>query len=154
MKNPKGVPPMYDYHDMEVTLVMRLIPLAVVIFLLSALLISGCAATAPTAAPAASGPPQVTLATNPDPASSASETELIIDVKDAAGQPLNGAGVIVTVDMADHSMGAMQGPATDQGNGRYATRVPLDMAGQWQVVVEVRQGDALLTTQQFVIPVQ
>ena len=117
--------------------------------------VSACAApVASPAAPTADGPPQVTLATNPDPASTTGETELGIEVKDSTGKPLSGVKVLVTADMAAHSMGAMQGEATDQGNGRYATRVPLDMAGQWQVVVEVRQGDALLATQQFVIPVQ
>lgn len=137
---------------------MRCYSLAVVIVLLAALSISGCAApaAAPTtpAAPAVSGPPQVTLATSPDPASTAGETELIIDVKDAAGQPLDGVSVTVKVDMAGHGMGALQGPATDQGNGRFATRVPLSMTGQWQVIVEVRQGDAVLATQEFVVPVQ
>jgi hypothetical protein len=130
-------------------------PVAVVIVLLSVLAFSGCAAPAatPAAAPAVAGPPQVTLSTNPDPVSSAAETELIIDVKDASGQPLTGATVTVTADMAAHSMGALQGPATDQGNGRYATRVPLNMAGQWEVIVEVRQDDAVLATQEFIIPV-
>jgi hypothetical protein len=40
--------------------------------------------------------------------------------------------------MAAHSMGLMQGQAAGQGNGRYATLVPLTMSGDWKITVEVR----------------
>ena len=117
--------------------------------------VSACAAPAASpAAPTADGPPQVTLATNPDPASSTGETELGIEVKDSTGKPLSGVKVLVTADMAVHSMCAMQGEATDQGNGRYATKVPFGLAGDWKVTIEVRQGNTVLATQDFTIPVQ
>jgi hypothetical protein len=120
-----------------------------------ALLVGACAAPAPTATPAPAGLPEITLTTTPDPAASTGETELVIDVKDASGQPLSGAVVALTVDMSGHGMSdAMQGEATDQGNGRYATKVPFNMAGDWQITVEVRQGDTVLATQEFVVPVQ
>ena len=124
------------------------------VVLLAALVLGACAAPTGAPAPAPSGPPQVTLTTNPDPAGSAGETELVVEVKDSAGKPLNGVKVLVTADMAVHSMGAMQGEATDQGNGRYATKVPFGMAGNWKVIIEVRQGDTVLATQDFTIPVQ
>jgi hypothetical protein len=116
--------------------------------------VSGCATPAATPAPAASGPVQVTLTTNPNPAVSSGETELVIEVKDDAGKAVSGATVQVSVDMLSHSMGAMEGPATDQGNGRYATKVPFGMAGDWVVTVEVRQGDTILATQEVTLPVQ
>ena len=124
---------------------------------LLAVVVGACAAPAGAPAPAApapSGPPQVTVTTNPDPAAAAGETEMLVDVKDSAGKPLNGVKVLVTADMAAHSMGAMQGEATDQGNGRYATKIPFGMAGDWKVTIEVRQGDTVLATQDFAIPVQ
>ena len=124
------------------------------VVLLAAVAVGACAAPAAAPAPAASGPLQVTLTTNPDPAAAAGETELVVDVKDSAGKPLPGAKVLVAADMAVHSMGAMQGEATDQGNGRYATKVPFGMAGDWKITIEVRQGDTVLATQDFVIPVQ
>ena len=133
---------------------MRLSMLTLTVLLAGALLLSACNAPAPAAAPAAAGPAQVTLITNPDPASSAGETELIFEVKGADGQPLSGADVRVQADMVGHSMGVMQGAATDQGNGRYATRVAFSMAGPWKIVVEVRQGDALLAAQDFAISVR
>ena len=127
------------------------------VVLLAALVLGACAAPAGAPAPAApapSGPPQVTLTTNPDPAAASGETELVVVVKDTAGKPLNGVKVLVTADMAVHSMGAMQGEATDQGNGRYATKIPFGMAGDWKITIEVRQGDTVLATQDFTIPVQ
>ncbi len=127
------------------------------VVLLAAVVVGACAAPAAApapAAPAASGPLQVTVTTNPDPAAAAGETELAVEVKDSAGKPLNGVKVLVTADMAVHSMGAMQGEATDQGNGRYATKIPFGMAGDWKVTIEVRQGDTVLATQDFVVPVQ
>ena len=122
--------------------------------LLAAVVVSACAAPVAAPAPVTGGPPQVTLTTNPGPAAAAGETELVVEVKDRAGKPLTGVKVLVTADMAAHSMGAMQGEATDQGNGRYATKVPFGMAGEWKVTIEVRQGDTVLATQDFVIPVQ
>jgi hypothetical protein len=137
---------------------MRLSTLLVLTVVASVLVFGACAAPAPSAAPAAfpaaGGPLQITLATNPDPAPSAGETELILEIRDANGQPQSGLVVTVTADMVGHSMGAMQGPATDQGSGRYATKVPFNMAGPWKIIVEVRQGDAFLATQDFVVPVQ
>ena len=127
------------------------------VVLLAALVLGACAAPASAPAPAApalGGPPQLSLTTNPNPAGAAGETELVVDVKDTAGKPLNGVKVLVTADMAVHSMGAMQGEATDQGNGRYATKVPFGMVGDWKVTIEVLQGDTVLATQDFVIPVQ
>ena len=127
------------------------------VVLLAVVVVGACAAPAAAPAPAApapSGPPQITLTSNPDPAAASGETELVVDVKDTAGKPLNGVKVLVTADMAAHSMGGMQGEATDQGNGRYATKVPFGMAGGWKITIEVRQGDTVLATQDFIIPVQ
>ena len=123
----------------------------IILMIVGVLAIAGCAAPA---APNAGGSTELTLTTNPNPASSTGETELVIEVKDGAGKALSGATVTVTADMAAHSMGAMQGQATDQGNGRYATKVPFGMAGDWKITVEVRQGDTVLATQDFTIPVQ
>jgi hypothetical protein len=133
---------------------MRIRHWMAIIGLVSVVVLSGCAAPAATPAPAASGPPQIALTTNPDPAPSAGETELILEIRDANGRPQSGLAVTVTADMIGHSMGAMQGPATDQGSGRYATKVPFNMAGRWKIIVEVRQGDAVLATQDFVVAVQ
>lgn len=124
------------------------------VMLWTAVVVSACAASVAAPEPLTSGPPQIALTTNPDPAAAGGETELVVEVKDSAGKPLTGAKVLVTADMASHSMGAMQGEATDQGNGRYATKVPFGMAGDWKITIEVRQDDTVLAAQDFAIAVQ
>lgn len=130
--------------------------LVVAVFLIVVALVGACSAppaAAPT--PASSGQPEITVSTNPNPPNSQADTELIIDVKDASGQPLTGATLNLLADMMGHSMGVMQGQATEQGNGRYATIVPFNMAGDWTVTVEVRDSqNNLLLRQDVVLPVQ
>ena len=129
----------------------RIIP---IVILAAALLVSACTPAA-TPTPASPGQPEIIVSTNPNPPNSLVTTELIIDVMDANGQPLTGATVNILADMAGHSMGMMQGQATDQGNGRYATFVPFAMGGDWKVTVEVRDGQkSLLLRQDVVLPVQ
>ncbi len=128
-----------------------------VVFALLAIALASAACAAPPAAapaPAGTGTTEIAITTNPNPPTSAADTELVIDVKDASGQPLSGATVTVLADMAAHSMGLMQGQATDQGNGRYATLVPLTMSGDWKITVEVRDSaQNLLRRQDFTLAV-
>jgi hypothetical protein len=130
--------------------------LIVTVFLIVVALAGACSAppaAAPT--PASSGQPEIAVSTNPNPPNSQAETELVIDVKDASGQPLTGATVNLLADMMGHSMGLMQGQATEQGNGRYATLVPFSMSGDWKVTIEVRDSqNNLLLRQDVVLPVQ
>lgn len=128
--------------------------LIIISILITVVLVSACTPAA-TPTPATPGQPEITVSTNPNPPNSLVTTELIIDVKDANGQPLTGATVNILADMVGHSMGLMQGQATDQGNGRYATSVPFVMGGDWKVTVEVRDGQkSLLLRQDVVLPVQ
>ncbi len=133
----------------------RNIPIVAVLLIVVALASACSAPPAAVPTPASPGQPQITLSTNPNPPNSQVETELVIDVKDASGQPLAGATVNLLADMMGHSMGMMQGQATEQGNGRYATLVPFSMAGDWKVTVEVRDSqNNLLLRQDVVLPVQ
>lgn len=129
----------------------------IVALLLIVVALAGACSAPPAAAPtpAGSGQPEIAVSTNPNPPSSQTDTELIIDVKDASGQPLTGTTVNLLADMMGHSMGVMQGQAAEQGNGRYAAFVPLSMAGDWKVTVEVRDSqNNLLLRQDVVLPVQ
>lgn len=133
----------------------RNIPLFAVLLMVVAL--AGACGAPPAAAPtpANSGQPEITVSTNPNPPNSQADTELIIDIQDASGQPLTRATVNLLSDMVGHSMGMMQGQATEQGNGRYAALVPLSMAGDWKVTVEVRDSqNNLLLRQDVILPVQ
>lgn len=130
-------------------------PIVAVLLIVAAL--AGACSAPPAVAPTStgSGEPEISVSTNPNPPNSQSETELVINVKDSNGQPLTGATVNLLADMMGHSMGLMQGQATEQGNGRYAAFVPLSMAGDWKVTVEVRNSqNNLLLRQDVVLPVQ
>lgn len=140
---------------MEVAVLMLKSVLFLVVILAGALVSGACASPpAPTVAPTTGGQPVVTVGTDPNLPTSNGQTELQIDIKDSAGNPLSGVEVTVLADMVGHSMGLMTGQASEQGNGRYATFVPFNMAGQWKVTVEVRRADELLIRQDFVLPVQ
>jgi len=120
-----------------------------------ALLAGACAAPAPIAAPApTASTPQISLSFSPNPPSSSGETELILEVRDGSDKPVNGAEVVILATMSGHGMDPLQGPATDQGNGRYSVKAPLDMAGDWTITVEVRQTGQTLASQDFTVSVQ
>jgi len=65
---------------------------------------------------------------------------LTIEIRDAAGSPLDGATVTVTPWMPDHAHGSAARPVvTSLGGGRYRIdRVYLAMAGLWQIKVGVQ----------------
>ena len=110
----------------------------------------GGGASTPT--PAATGA-QITLITDPDPPVMG-PVELIVEVKDAQGQPLDGANVLVLASHTDMSGMDQQGQATSQGNGRYAIMSEFsDMSGEWLVTVQVRKDDLNLA-QDFRIEVR
>ncbi len=82
----------------------------------------------------------VTLSTNPaEP--EVGRVEFVVEVKDAANRPVDGAVVNLKADMIGHSMGDLSGQATEQGGGRYATTANLSMAGPWQIDVQVQTAD-------------
>lgn len=129
--------------------------IAVLLLLLAVVGVACSAPPASTPVPANAGSPVITISTNPNPPNSLTETQLIVDVRGADGDPLPGASVNILTDMIGHSMGLIEGPATDQGEGRYAALVPFLMAGDWQVTIEVRDAQKnLLLRQDYVLPVQ
>jgi membrane fusion protein, copper/silver efflux system len=77
-----------------------------------------------------------------DPATArVGKNQLLIELRDEAGQPVEGAALDVKVQM--HAMGAMPamgGPAkvSDLGEGRYRADFELDMGGTWVVEVEAK----------------
>ncbi len=82
----------------------------------------------------------VTLSTHPvEP--EVGRVEFVVEVKDAANRPVDGAVVNLKADMIGHSMGDLSGQATAQGSGRYATAANLSMAGPWQIDVQVQTAD-------------
>lgn len=119
-----------------------------ILIAIGALVLSACGAAA---TPAASAP--ITLTTLPNPPKRG-PVELIVDVKDNQGQPLDDAQVLI---LASHTgMGGMsvQSVAKPQGKGRYALTADLSgMSGQWLVTIQVSKG-ALNLAQDFKINVE
>lgn len=122
-----------------------------ILILVSALALSACGGSGSSAQPTPS--PQIILTTNPNPPMKGSVV-LIVDVKDAQGQPLDGADVRVLSSHTTMSGMDQQGQATAQGNGRYAITADMaGMAGEWLVTVQVRKG-TLNLAQDFRIEVK
>jgi hypothetical protein len=65
---------------------------------------------------------------------------MTIELLDAAGNPVDGATIVVTPWMPDHAHGSAVKPVvTSLGGGKYAIdKVYLAMAGLWQIKVGVQ----------------
>jgi hypothetical protein len=106
-----------------------------------AILVLGLAACGgqPTS-PAGNGEVTIVLETDPSPPTMG-DIELIVLVTDAQGNPLEGAKVDVGADHTDMTGMGMHGPASEQGDGRYAIKANFSMTGNWKITVYVRQGE-------------
>lgn len=82
----------------------------------------------------------IVLETDPSPPIMG-DVELIVQVTDAQGNPLEGARVDVGADHTDMTGMGMHGPASEQGGGRYAIKANFSMTGNWKITVYVRQGE-------------
>lgn len=110
----------------------------------TALAVSACnnSGATPTSALAS-----VILTTSPSPPTSGN-IELTATVKDASGQPLDGAEVFVFGNHTEMTGMTTNGKATAQGAGRYTLRANFGMAGTWKVTVQVKK-PPLDVTQSF-----
>jgi hypothetical protein len=97
--------------------------------------------------------PVIDFRSEPDPPKTGDNT-VEVSVKQPDGAPLGDATVTVAFTMP--AMPAMNMPAmrTDatllpDGDGRYRGKVPLSMAGTWNVAVKVSRGSDELGSKQF-----
>jgi len=118
--------------------------------LIVALALSACGGTSATAAPSNN---PITLTTNPNPPKSG-DVEMIVQVKDTNGQPLDGVSVIVIGDHTEMKGMMMQGNATAQGNGRYAVKANFAMSGKWKMTVQVNKPGLPALAQEFNVEVK
>jgi hypothetical protein len=100
-------------------------------------LLAACG-SAVTPAAIASKPVNIKIETNPSPAI-IGDTELVLNITDANGNPIEGATVDVSADHTDMSGMNMNGLATDQGGGRYSIKANFSMSGNWKVTMYVRK---------------
>ena len=80
----------------------------------------------------------IKVETNPNPPVMG-DIEVILNVTDANGNPIEGATVDVSADHIDMTGMDMSGAATDQGSGKYAINANFSMNGNWKLKVYVRK---------------
>ncbi len=129
---------------------MRRLILISLLVVLSAL-ITACGSVA-TPAATSSKPVSIKLETNPNPATMG-DTELILTLTDANGEPIEGAKVDVSADHTDMTGMGMNGAATEQGKGKYAINANFSMSGNWKLKVYVRK-EALDYSEEIPLPIQ
>ena len=78
------------------------------------------------------------METDPNPAIMG-DMELVLNITDPNGNPIEGATVDVSADHTDMSGMNMSGLATDQGGGRYSIKANFSMSGNWKVTVYIRK---------------
>lgn len=122
----------------------RYIVLSIVTLVLAFALVA-CGESSATPTPSNS---QITLTTNPNPPKSG-DVEMIVQVRDASGNPLNDGIVMLFADHMDMKGMTLQGKATAQGNGRYATIANFSMSGKWKVTVQVNKTGMTSLAQDF-----
>lgn len=111
---------------------------------------SGSAAT--SISQASEKPVNIKVETDPDPAVMG-DLELVLDITDASGQPIEGATVDVTAIHTDMTGMDMSGAATEQGGGQYAINANFSMSGNWKLKVYVRK-EGLDYSEEIPLPVQ
>ena len=123
------------------------------VFVLLSVLLAACGAGATTSAPESAGKPvNIEVETNPNPAAMG-DIELVLNIQDSAGTPIEGATVDVTATHLDMTGMDMSGAATEQGAGKYAINANFSMSGNWKLKVYVRK-EGLDYAEEIDLPVQ
>jgi hypothetical protein len=130
---------------------MRKLVLLNLLVLLS-LLLAACGSNAAPASVDSDRPVNINVETDPDPAAMG-DIELVLNVTDSAGKPIEGATVDVTATHIDMAGMDMSGAATEQGSGKYAINANFSMSGNWKLKVYVRK-DGLDYSEEIDLPVQ
>jgi Cu(I)/Ag(I) efflux system membrane fusion protein len=105
---------------------------------LGCLLLVACSKP-PASQSTSAGDFRLELALVPDPPTTG-ENRLLVTVRDATGNPLDGAQLAFEYDMpAMGSMPQMKGGGTTEalGKGRYSIRYPLQMPGDWMLTLGI-----------------
>jgi hypothetical protein len=130
---------------------MRKLIFVNVIVVISVLL-AACGGAATPAASTSSTTANIEVTTNPNPVATG-DVELILNITDSDGNPIEGATVDVAVEHTGHGGMEMNGLATEQGGGRYAITANFSMSGNWKITVFVRK-EGLDYQQEIELPVQ
>jgi hypothetical protein len=106
--------------------------------------------------PGVTGDLKVALSTVPDPPTREQSTTFVVDVRDAAGNPVEGATVTLSTKMVLMSHGGIKGELVEKGGGKYEATGAFNMGGTWRVEVTVTgaKGSSTPTTGKFDVAVK
>lgn len=90
----------------------------------------------------------ISLAVDPDPAL-VGQTEAVIALTDANGQPITGATLAIKGDMSHAGMQPVLADALEETPGVYRAQFAWTMAGDWIVTVTATLPDGTVAEQQF-----
>lgn len=130
----------------------RLILVNVIVLLAVFLAACGSGNTATPGVQESGKPVNIKVDTNPNPAAMG-DIELVFDITDSNGKPIEGATVDVTATHIDMTGMDMSGAATEQGAGKYAINANFSMSGNWELKVYVRK-EGLDYSEEIDLPVQ
>lgn len=105
-----------------------------------------------SACPRVSTPPagadglKIEFIIKPEAPSAAADTELIVQVKNGANQPVAGATVTISYDMASMAMGETTGQAVDEGAGRYTLITVFAHPGRFKFKVKAEKSGQTTST--------
>ena len=85
---------------------------------------------------------------DPDPAL-VGQTQAVITLTDAGGQPITGASVAIKGDMSHAGMQPVLADAPEEAPGTYRTEFAWTMSGDWIVTVTATLSDGSTAEQQF-----
>jgi hypothetical protein len=109
--------------------------------LLALLALTACADSINATPTGVVGSLQLSFSTVPDPPVKQVENIIRIEVKDAAGNPVEGARVELSSDMPGMSHGGPKGVLLDRGGGIYEATGSFVMGGTWRAeVVATKDG--------------
>jgi hypothetical protein len=102
-----------------------------------AVLLAACGSSAPVQEETTSSKDvNIAVASNPSTAMMG-DVEVLLNITDKAGNPIEGAAVNVAADHTDMSGMGMNGLATDQGGGKYSIKANFPESGMWMLTVKV-----------------
>ena len=130
----------------------RLILICVIVLL--AVFLAACASgsTVTPSAQESGKPVNIRVDTNPNPAA-VGDIELVFNITDSNGKPIEGATVDVTATHIDMTGMDMSGAATEQSIGKYAINANFSMSGDLKLKLYVRK-DGLDYSEEIELPVQ
>lgn len=97
---------------------------------------------------------QLSLTTRPSPPVRNQSATVVVEVKDGAGKPVEGATVMLSSGMVGMSHGGPKGQLEDMGGGTYEGAGKFSMGGTWRIQIEASTGGGTPTTGRFDIEVK